>query len=466
MESKKLENRYFVNQEELHLYELPQIFLACSNWFNEGTKNIIATFEISVRDMPKNRNFLLFGGLDEIIRGILSWKYTEEDIKYLQNAGLISQNFVEYLRNFRFSGTIHALKEGTVFFPGEPVIRVTAPIIEANLITMFLLNSVTGNTMFLSKVIRSVIVARPKMCIGVAGTRAQSFESALKCARASYIAGAQGINSIPAIAKKLGLPPAPSLTVAYHAVIKSFPTELEAMRKVARFSKGMVSLMVDTYDFNQGMKNAITVAKELKERGLTLYGVMLDSGNLYENCIKAREMLDSEGLHEVKITIASNLDEYKILKLNEKKIPADAFLIATEIVSLVDSPKLETVYKLVELRKNNEVIFCAKFSPKKESYPAKKQIFRTYKDGIIKKDIIGKEEEELGEPLLIGIIKKGGLVYNLPKLNEIKDYVDSQISKLPKNLLEIKNAYKFDVGISSKLHNLFLKIKEKSMEGT
>lgn len=446
--------------EDLHLYDLPQIFSASALWFESGMQNQIATFDLVIREMPPRRNFLLFNGLEEIIQGIKNWNYTKEEIEGLLESKIITPRLAEYLKNFKFTGSVFAMPEGTAFFPGEPVVKVIAPLIEANLLTMFLMNVVTGNTKFLSKIIRCVVAARPKTCLGVAGLRADSFESAIKCARAAYIAGAVGSNSIKSFARKFNLPAIQPLTVAYHAVIKSFPTELEAMRSMASLFNGKISLMVDTYDFVQGVKNAITVAKELKEKGIDLYGIMIDSGDLLNLSIQARKMLDDSDCKDVKITVASNLDEYKIKRLNDKKIPADAFLIATEAIAVPDAPKLETVYKLAELRTNNKITYCAKFSPGKESYPGRKQIFRIRQDGMLEKDILGLEDEKLGEPLLQEVIRDGKIIYNLPTLDEIKNFVKAQVDKLPQQFLQIDQEYSFNTEISQKLEELFNGVKK------
>ena len=447
--------------EDLHLYDLSQIFSASALWFESGMRGQIATFDLIIRDMPPHRNFLLFGGLEEIIEEVRKWHYSDKEIQALLNNKIITDNFAKYLKNFKFTGTIYAMKEGSVFFPGEPVVRVTAPLIEANLLTMFLMNAVTGNTKFLTKVIRSVIAADPKLCLGVAGLRADSFESAMKCARAAYIAGAIG-NSVQSFSDKFNLKKIQPVTVAYHAVIKSFPTEIEAMRKMSELFKGKISLMVDTYEFVQGVKNAITVANELKQKDIDLYGIIIDSGDLLKLSIRARRMLNKAGLKNIKITVASNLDEYKIKYLINNNIPADEFLIATEAIAVSDAPKLETVYKLSELKRNNKVTYCAKFYPGKESYPAKKQVFRIIdKNGQFYKDIIGIENEHFGKPLLIQVIKNGKVVYDFPNLYEIKEFVKSQIQKLPSKLLAIDKRYKFEVEVSHKLKRLYKKIKNR-----
>lgn len=452
--------------EDLHLYDLPQIFAASATWLEAGLADYEATFDLFIRDLPEARNFLLFGGLEEIIDGIKNWGYTSEEVDYLRKGQIITDRLADYLRSYRFSGSLWALREGTVFFAGgEPVVRVTAPIIEGNLITMFLMNVVTGNTKFLSKVIRCVIAAQPKACLGVAGLRAESFESAAKCARAAYIAGAMGSNSVPAVARKFELPAIQPLTVAYHALIQSFPTELEAMRTMAFLYQGRVSLMVDTYDFEQGLRNAITVAKELKSKGRSLYGIMLDSGDLRQQCLRARRRLDTEDLPDVKITLASNLDEYKIQQLNKQKVPADAYLIATEAISVPDAPKLETVYKLTELRKGNNVINLVKLATGKVSYPGRKQVFRVRKGGRFSKDIIGLEDENLGEPLLIEVIRDGEVIYHPPTLDEMREYVSSQLNQLPSALLSLNRRHRFPIQVSGTLKKLFITSRRRVLSG-
>lgn len=454
---------YFFGEEDLHLYDLPQIFAASATWHENGMKDDIATFDLYVRDMPPHRNFLLFGGLDEIIQGIQKWKYSDNEIRYLLKSWVITSGFVKYLKNFKFTGDVKAMHEGSVFFNNEPVVRITAPIIQANLLTMFLMNAFTGNTKFLSKLIRSIIVARPKKCVGVSGLRSDSFEYAMKGVRASYILGTSTGGSMASFSRKFGLPiPAQStLTNAYHAVIKSFPTEIEAMRKMAGLFNGRISLTVDTYDFVQGVKNAITVIKELKGKNIEVAGIFIDSGDLVENCKLARQMLFEAGIPDTKITVATNLDEYKIKSLMEKNIEADVFTLATEITSSSDSPKIETVYKLAEINKLERTLYCAKFSPGKETYPGKKQVFRIKEKGKLKKDIIGLDDESLGEPQLVDIFKNGKLVYQRKSLDEIKDYVSSQISQIPDEFLAIDKDVKYDTSISPKLKDLFESVRKE-----
>ncbi len=294
---------------------------------------------------------MLFGGLDEAIDNFMNWKYSDEEIQHLLENGVITPKFAEYLRNFKFTGDVWAMKEGTVMFPGEPIIRITAPMIEANLFTNFLLCVVSGNTKFFTKAIRPVLAAGNKKVLGPGTARSESFESGLKCVRACYAAGFIGTETFQSFCRKYNLPTSILLTIAYHAVIKSFPTELEAMRKAASLFKNGFNTMVDTYDFDEGMKNAIILAKEMKERGQTLH-ITIDSGDLYELSVKARRMLDDAGLTDTKITVASNLDEYKVKEMQDKNAPVDVYLVGTEISCVSDAPVVETVYKIAEIKLN------------------------------------------------------------------------------------------------------------------
>lgn len=451
MRIKTIPKTHCFTEKDLHLFELPQVFTASSFWFESGMSKYVATFDLVVRKMPKNRNFLLMGGTEEIVKEILNWRYTKSEIQYLLANKIITSGFAKYLQRFRFTGDLYALPEGTVFFPGEPVVRITAPLIEANLLTMFLTNAFTSNTIFLSKVVRGVIAAKDKKFLAQASLRAQSHESAFKFGRAVYISGGYGANTIPSFCRKYNLPFILASLKAYHAVIKSFPTEIEAMRKIAELFPNMIDLMVDTYDFKKGMRNAIIVATELKKKGNLIKGITIDSGDLYERSVKARKLLDRAGLNNVTITVASNLDEWEIMSLLARNAPVDKFMVITEMISSCDAPSLEAVYKLSELQSGNIVMPQAKLTSGKISYPGKKQLFRVYENGKMQKDIVGLETESLGIPLLKKIIGKGKLVFNLPALDEIRNYVQKQLTELPPRLLSIKGYYSYRVEKSDNL---------------
>lgn len=268
--------------DDLTLFEYNQIFSCGSIWLKKGMENNWATFDLLVRELPRNRNYLVFGGLEEMVQGILSWKYSKDQIQFLLDHKVITPEFGRYLEEFSFSGDVFAMREGSIFFPGEPVVRIQAPIIEANLLTMFLINAMNSNTLFLTKAVRCVRSAFPKNCNGIYGVRAQSFESSLKSARNSYIAGTKAI-ACPAFFRKFGLQMPDALTIGYHAFIQSFDSELGAMRAIAETFPDRMMVMVDTYDLDSGLQNAVTVAKEIRARGKNFGGIVIDSGNLLQN---------------------------------------------------------------------------------------------------------------------------------------------------------------------------------------
>lgn len=444
--------------EDLHLYEIQNIFTACALWLEEGMENQIATYDLVVRDMPPHRNFLLAGGIEEIITGIRKWGYSENDIDFLKKNNLTTPKLIKYLQNFQFTGDVWAMPEGTVFFPGEPVIRITAPICEGNLFSNFLMTVLFGNTIYLSKMIRAKIACGNKRFIGAGGMRISSFEAGIKASRAAYIAGSDG--GFPGFYQKYNLQPPPLSINAYHAVIKSFPSELDAFRASARLFPNQARLMVDTYDFEKGIANTITVAHELKEKGQHIAAINIDSGNLYKRAVYARKQFNKAGFPEIKILLASNLDEYKIAELEHRQTPADVYLCTTEVSTISDAPKIEVVYKISELRDREKVRPLAKLTNGKESYPGRKQVFRTYdRNGKMYMDTVGLEDEQLGNPLLVSMIKNGELMYNLPTLQQIRGYVKTQLAELPEKFLSVNREHPFKVEVSEEIKSLLELVK-------
>jgi len=456
----KLKHHFFL-PEYINVFDLDQIYMTSSMWHDTGMKDTWATFDLLVRNMPKNRNFLVFTGLEEMVLGLKHFKFSDEQIRILLKWKLISKKFAGYLKKIKFNGDVKAMPEGTLFFPGEIVMRLTAPLIEGNLLTAFLITSLSSNTIFASKFIRSVIAAKPLNIIGPAPNRAHAFESALKAERSGFITGSMDCPSVIA-REKMNLMHGDNATIAYHAFINSYATEKEAMETAAKYAKVDLSLMVDTYDYKQGIKNAIKVAEKLKKQGKKLK-IVVDSGDLYKNAVFVRKELDKAGLKEVRITVASNLNEFKIKKLMDKKIPANTFIVSTEALTSSDDPRMEAVYKISEIIKpDGTVVNKMKLSPGKMSLPGRKQVYRQFKNDKMTSDIIGLEgEKKLGTPLLRPIFKKGKLLYDLPSVLAIRDYVKSQLEYLPKKYLAIETTYQYPVRVSPRLRRLITKTKKE-----
>lgn len=455
---------HFFTPEYMNVFDLDQIYMTSSMWYDTKMKDTWATFDLVVRDMPKNRNFLVFTGLEEMAIHLQNWKYTDDQIAMLKKMELISDNFAKYLKNLKFTGDIYAMPEGSIFFNNESVVRITAPLIQGNLLTAFLITSLSSNTIFSSKFVRSVIAAKDKSVIGPSPVRAHGFESAFKAQRSAFIVGSKQVPS-PVVRDFLKIPMGDNATIAYHAFVNSYESEQEAMQVAADHAKVDLSLMVDTYDYDNGIKNAIIIGKQYKKMGKSLK-IVVDSGDLYENAIRVKKELDKAGLQNIKIVVASNLDEYKITDLMGKKIPANTFIVSTEALTSSDDPKMEVVYKISEIiNPDGKIINKMKLSKNKMSLPGRKQIYRKFKNNIFEKDIIGLEDEYVGNKdfcsLLKPIFKKGKLVHELPSVLDMRDFVKEQLKHLPKKYLEINKTYKYPVEISEKLNKLINKTKKE-----
>ncbi len=459
---KYLPKSQFFTAEDLPLFEVTSTFAYCQVLKKLKMDKAIATFDLYVRDMPKNRNFLLFGGLEEIITHILQWRFNDNQIKVLLKQGVIGPELAGYLKKFKFRGSVHAMKEGTVFFPGEPIVRVTAPIIDANLFYVLLLNAVASHTVFLSKTVRSVLAAKDKIVV-TNGGRALGFEIGAKYVRSAYITGCRtSLQFSPLLKYKIPLPDK-CLKASFHAYIKSFPSEYEAFKAlVDQFPNFEVSLMIDTYDFDKGLENAIEICRYLKKKKKGIAAIFIDSGDLKARCRLVRRKMDRAGFSNVKILVASNMDEWKIREFIDKGVPCDIFMAITELVTSADDPKLEIVYKMAEITNNGVTRPTMKFATGKLSLPGVKQIYRLSKNGIYCGDTIGIVGEKIGgKPLLIPVIVRGKLVYKLPKLDAIRSYVKEELAKLP---AEFKKLYppprKYPISISSGLRKIIRVVKK------
>jgi nicotinate phosphoribosyltransferase len=416
-------------------------------------KDAFATFDLFVRALPKNRAYLVFCGLEEILGYLKNLRFSQEDIDYLSKQKLFSQDFLRYLANFRFSGCVWAMPEGTIFFAEEPVIRITAPIIEAQIIESFLLNTVNLETMVASKASRVVCAAGSKGVYDFSLRRTHGAGAGIKVGRATYIAGAKGTSNV--LAGKLYK--IPIVGTMAHSFVMSFRQEMDSFLAYANTFPQATILLVDTYDTKKGIENAITLGLYLKEKGYRLQGIRLDSGNIVALSKLARKMLDRAGLRFVKILASGNLDEFKIEELLKKGARVDNFGVGTNMGSSVDAPSLDVVYKLSEVTDDyGRFSPTMKLSKAKVTYPGRKQVFRIKdKKGKFVKDIVGLEKEKIsGLPLLIKVMEKGRFVYKLPSLEKIRKTASDNLSGFPKELKEVVSGYRYPLVISPELKRL------------
>ncbi len=410
-----------------------------------------ATFDLFVRHLPPHRAFLLNAGLESVVHYLLNMRFHEEGLKYLRSQGIFSEEFLAYLRTFRFTGHLWAMPEGTIFFPGEPVLRVTAPRIEAQILETFLLNTINAYVTFASKAARVVIAARGRGVADFSPRRDHGTDAAMKVARASYIAGCVATSNVAA-GYLFGIPITGTMA---HSYVMSFPTELDAFRAYAADYPDNAVLLIDTYDTLRGAHHAIIVARELRAQGHELRGVRIDSGDLVALSRQVRRMLDDAGFPNVKIFLSGDLDEYRIQDLLDAGAAVDAFGVGTRMGTSVDAPYVGGVYKLVE----DEAGLKMKLSTGKATLPGRKQVYRFYEEGRMHHDVIALAEEappKGGEPLLKEIIRNGRLVADLPDLDTIRQRAAQHLAALPDPLraIHISPETQYDVRISPVLQDL------------
>ena len=416
-------------------------------------RNTFATFELFVRELPQNRAYLVAAGLEDILDYVQKLQFDSQDLAYLEKQKLFSADFLQYLSNFRFRGDIWALPEGEIFFSQEPMLRVTAPIIEAQIMESFLLNTINLQTMIASKASRVVMAAGGRSCYDFALRRTHGADAGIKVARAAYLAGFSGTSCV--LAGKLYK--IPVVGTMAHSFVMSFGHELDAFLAYSKTFPQRTTLLVDTYNTKQGIKNAITVGLYLKTKGQSLQGIRLDSGDIVYLSKLARKMLAGAGLKEVQIFASGNLDEFKIKDLLKKGAQVDIFGVGTNMGTSIDAPSLDVIYKLSEVTDAHGRFFpTMKLSKGKVTYPGRKQIFRIEdKQGKFSQDILGLEKDKIkGRPLLVKTVDKGRIIYNVPSLDKIRDLTRNNLSSLPEVLKEVYPRYKYPVRISPQLEKL------------
>lgn len=357
-----------------------------------------AVFEVFFRNLPPNRTFILAAGLDDVLGYLETLRFTESDLEYLAGLGQFPEDFLETLRRLRFTGDVLALPEGTAVFPGEPLLQVRAPILEAQLAETLLLNQIHIQSVTATKAARMVLAARGRAVVDFGSRRAQGADAALKAARAAWLAGAAGTSNTLA-GKLYGLPVSGTMA---HSYVQAHAGESEAFRQFARLYPE-TTLLVDTYDTLAGVDRVIALARELGPAFRVRF-IRLDSGNLEASSRACRERLDRAGLHDVRIFATCELDEYAIADLVARGAPIDGFGVGTRLVVSPDAPSLDVVYKLVEYDGAGR----AKLSWGKEMHPGPKQVRRTYENGIMRGDLVCRADEDApGEPLLVTVMRGG-----------------------------------------------------------
>jgi nicotinate phosphoribosyltransferase len=423
------------------LYELTM----AAGYFAAGKIRDIATFELSVRRLPAQRNFLVTAGLEQVVDYLTGLHFEEEEIEYLRSLrqfANVPAEFFSFLRDLRFTGDLFAMPEGTPAFAGEPILIVRAPLIEAQLIETYLLSSIAYQTTIASKAARCVLAAKGRSIVEFGSRRAHSPEAGPLAGRAAYLAGCSGTSNAEA-GMRYGVP---VFGTAAHSWVMSFPDEETSFRALQNLLGETTVYLVDTYDPIEGTRLAIRL-------GRPIWGVRLDSGDLAAQGKEIRRLLNEAGLSDVKIMATNDLNERKILALLDAGAPIDAFGVGTELATSADAPSLSAVYKLVELRSGNAHTYTAKYSEDKSTLPGAKQIYRCAGHDLITL-YTDCEPESQGEPLLQPVLVAGVLAEPYPALEDLRAGAGNAIAKLPPSLLSLEPVPEYPVKIGGPLLKL------------
>ncbi len=403
-----------------------------------------ATFSLYIRKYGPHRGYYVSAGLEEVLDFLESFQFTPEELDFLQSTGLFSTDFLNYLERLRFTGELFAIPEGRLFFKDEPILEITAPIIEAQLIESFVINAVNLQVSIASKAARCIHAAGGKNLVDFSLRRTQGTDAGMKVARASFIAGFGATSNVLA-GKQYGIPISGTMA---HSFVLSFEEEIEAFRAFARTFPDRTVLLIDTYDTISGAKKAAEVGREMLEGGHMLKGVRLDSGDFVKLSKEVRRILDEAGLKEVIIFASGGFDEFEIEEVLSKGAKIDAFGVGTKMGVSADAPYNDIAYKLVEYD-GRPVL---KLSRAKKTLVNRKQVFRETREGKMIGDTIGLRAESHGGTPLLKCMMLGGERLSQPEsLQHIRERFRAEFSTLGDPYKSIKNPETYPVRLSPML---------------
>lgn len=433
------------HRESLLLTDLYQ--LAMLQAYAEHGLSGTAVFEFFVRKLPKQRGFLMAAGLDQVIQFLETARFTAEECDELRRTGRFPAHFVDSLAEFRFTGDVDALPEGTIFFSDEPVLRVVAPLPQAQLVETRLINLLHFQTVIASKAARMVLAAPAKQLVDFGLRRAHGAEAGMLAARASYIAGFTGTATLSA-ALRFGMPAYGTMA---HSFIQAHDDETRAFENFARSRPDGVVLLIDTYDTERAAERVARLAKRLAREGIRIHGVRIDSGDLAEHARRVRAILDGHGLHKIIVFASGGLDEDALAAFSREGVPIDGYGIGTSLTTSSDAPALDCAYKLQEY----DGIARRKRSEGKATWPGRKQVWRHYAaDGSFAGDTLGLEPEaQQGEPLLRPVMRKGKALASSPNLHAVRAHAAEQLKRLPSALRRLEPV-PYPVSVSETLRRL------------
>jgi nicotinate phosphoribosyltransferase len=416
-----------------------------------------ATFSLFIRAYPPDRGYFISAGLNDVLSYLEDFHFSEDDLAYLESLEMFPQDFLHHLSTLSFTGEVHALSEGRIFLKDEPVLEITAPLIEAQLVETFVINTMNLQVSIATKASRAVHAAGGRRLVDFSLRRTQGTDAGMKVARAGYIAGFDGTSNVLA-GKAYGIP---TFGTMAHSFVTSFEEEIEAFRAFSRTFPDNTVLLIDTYDDLQGAAKAIEVAKEMAARGEKLRGVRLDSGDMAEISREVRRLLDEEGLPEVQIFASGGFDEHKIATVVEEGGQIDAFGVGTKLGVSADAPYTDMAYKLVEYDGRPVM----KLSTGKKTLVGRKQVFR-HKSAASFHDTIGLRDDSVeGEPLLKLVMKEGRRDDDAPgAVADIRQRFFDEFKRLGDGYKALKDPVPLEAALSSSLENLQRNVVHRILE--
>ena len=427
------------------LYELNMV----QAYLDRG-ENKEAVFEFFVRRLPARRGFLLAAGLDDALSYLENLQFSKADIDWLKGTGRFRDNMLEYLSTFRFSGDVHAIPEGSVCFPNEPLVRVTATLPQAQLVESRLINIMNFQTLVASKAARMVLAAPGKVLADFGLRTAHGAEAGLFSARASYIAGFGGAANVEA-GERYGIPLVGTMA---HSFVQVHDDETQAFENFSRARPDGIILLIDTYDTEAGARKVVELAPRLAADGIIIRGVRIDSGDLAANAFKVRGILDEGGLTGAIILVSGGVDEDVLQKMVATGAPIDGYGIGVSLATSIDAPAFDCAYKLQEYNGHPK----RKLSEGKQTWPGRKQVWRAYDaEGRMSGDILSLESDtQPGETLITQVMRGGKRIGTAPTLVQIRERSVHDLARLPLPLVRLESGVTYPVEVADTLRNLAL----------
>jgi len=425
------------------LYELTMLQAYFAQRMN-GT----AVFELFVRKLPERRNFLVAAGLEQVLEYLENLAFSRDELAWLRATGRFTPDFVDSLEDLRFTGDVDAMPEGTMFFADEPILRIVAPLREAQLVESRVMNLLHYESVVASKAARIVLAAPDRLLVDFGLRRAHGAEAALLSARASYLAGFSGTATLEA-GREFGIPVYGTMA---HSYIQAHSDEAQAFASFARSQPANAMLLIDTYDTELAAHKVVALARQLSSEGIAIRGVRIDSGDLGEHARRVRAILDAAGLAKITIFASGNLDEYRLRELVAQGAPIDGFGVGTRMNTSADAPYLDCAYKLEEYEGKPR----RKRSEGKATWPGRKQVYRRYDDaGRASGDTLTLVEDVAsGTPLLAPVMRAGRRSAEPVSLGSARSLARAELQRCPDRLLSLDDSEAYSVVVAPAVHKL------------